>query len=652
MFPTVRSAAPGQHAHGWPAHLRAIRLSTWRAFASVRHHQTTPNLCVTPTTVQINATSLSEGTLLEAEVAIVGAGPAGITLALELAGAGHDVLLLESGSDVYDSGVQQLSDTVGEDASHVPMSLATRRQIGGAANLWAGRCVPFDPVDFERRAIVGDTHWPVEYADVERYFSRACEWCMCGEPVFDASQVPALAGAALIPGWPEEEVRSTSLERWSLPTNFGRVYGSRLTASPFVTLVSGLTCTGVVCGPAGNNVDHLSTKTFTGKRVTVKAKRYVLACGGIESTRLLFASNQYHREGLGNHSGHLGRWYMTHVGAVAANVRFSTAADQTIYGFELDPNGIYVRRRFTFSPEYLVEHDLPNVAMWLENPDIADPSHGNAILSFLYVALASPLGRYFIAEGIRRRKIETRTPASYRRHIWNIVRNLPRATQFALMFGYERFVRRGHKVPGVFVPSASNVYRLYYHGEHLPNRDSYITPTNELDALGVPRIRTRLHFDEEDIRGAIRVHEHFDRYLRRHGLGCLEYLCDDPAAGIREQLLDGYHQAGTTRMSARPEDGVLNPQLAVHGFDDLFVASSSAFVTSGQANSTFMIVVLAIRLADHLRRTLRRPIVLTTPRSNGVVGDSALKWRRASRRRSLTAERGRDGRVGNHPSWE
>ena len=78
-----------------------------------------------------------------------------------------------------------------------------------------------------------------------------------------------------------------------------------------------------------------------------------------------------------------------------------------------------------------------------------------------------------------------------------------------------------------------------------------------------------------------------------------------PAAGFREQLLDGYHQAGTTRMSARPEDGVLDPQLAVHGFDDLFVASSSAFVTSGQANSTFMIVVFALRLADHLRGTLR-----------------------------------------------
>jgi choline dehydrogenase-like flavoprotein len=119
-------------------------------------------------------------------------------------------------------------------------------------------------------------------------------------------------------------------------------------------------------------------------------------------------------------------------------------------------------------------------------------------------------------------------------------------------------------------------------------------------------MRTNLHFSDDDIRNAIRAHEHLDRYLRRYGLGHLEYLFDDPSEALRERLLDGYHQAGTTRMSDRPEDGVLNPDLGVHGFEELFVASSSAFVTSGQANSTFMIVVLALRLADHLRRGLRR----------------------------------------------
>ncbi|HXN36901.1 MAG TPA: GMC family oxidoreductase [Solirubrobacteraceae bacterium] len=571
--------------------------------------------------MQIDATRIPTETTLEAEVAIVGAGPAGITLALELANAGHRVLLVESGGDSYCPELQDLGETVGHDPAHVPMSLATRRQIGGASNLWGGRCVPLDPVDFTDRRLVGDIRWPVSYDELERYFSRACELCICGTPTFDASRIPSLAGFSLIPGWEEGDIRSTSLERWSRPTNFGKAYRGALKRSALVTLVSKITCTEIVCVPDERRVEHLVGQTLAGGRLRIRAKRYVLACGGIESTRLLFASNRHHPGGIGNHSGHLGRWYMAHLGASIARIHLKTPPHQTLYGFERDPARIYVRRRFTFSPDYLLEHDLPNAAMWLENPPISDPSHGSEILSFLYLALASPMGKHFVAEGVRRRKIGTNRDVSNGRHLRNVMRHLPRATRFALTFGYERYVRPGHKVPGVFLPSPSNVYALYYHGEHLPHHASHIAPAAERDALGVARMRTRLRFEDDDIRGAIRAHEHFDRYLRRLGLGRLEYLDEDPEEAFREQLLDGYHQAGTTRMSVRPQDGVLDPQLAVHGFDDLFVASSSAFVTSGQANSTFTIVVIALRLADHIHRTLCS--ATATRPSVGAIGAMA-----------------------------
>lgn len=555
--------------------------------------------------MHIDGAHLPKQATLTAEVAIVGAGPAGITLALELADAGHQVLLIESGGSSYSSDIQHLGDTVGNDPLHAPMSMATRRQIGGTSNLWSGRCVPFDPVDFQRREIVGDARWPVSYAELETYFPRACGWLKCGQPVFDADQIPGLAGESLIPGWPDGDIRAKSLERWSLPTNFGRIYRARLKRSPLLTLASNLTCTEIVCHPDGRGVECLLARTLAGSEVLVRAQRYVLAAGGVESTRLLFASDRRHPGGIGNHSGHLGRWYMCHVRACLARVRFATPPQATIYGFERDPAGVYVRRRFTFSRDYLIAHDLPNVAMWLENPDMSDPSHRNEILSAIYLILASPLGPHVISEGVRQSKIATGSSASTWLHVRNVIAHLPRATQFALTFGYQRFLRPGRKVPGFVVPSPSNVYPLYYHGEHLPSRESCIAPTGETDALGMPRLKTRLHFADEDIRGAIRAHQHLDRYLRRFNLGRLEYLHEDPEDGLRRELIDGYHQAGTTRMSQRPQDGVLNSDLAVHGFNDLFVASSSAFVTSGQANSTFMIVAFALRLADHLHHCLR-----------------------------------------------
>jgi choline dehydrogenase-like flavoprotein len=542
-----------------------------------------------------------EASHLHAEVAVVGAGPAGIVLALELARAGHRVLLLESGGDSYDSAIQRLGDCAGGDPLHVAMSLASRRQIGGASNLWGGRCVPFDPVDFSARELAGDASWPVGYEEIAPYFQRACDWCVCGKAIFDANNIPGLAQRSLVPGFPDGDVRASSLERWSLPTNFGREYRSALATTPGLKLMTGLTCTEVVCDSTRGRVRHLRAQTLAGDEFTISATRYVLACGGLEATRLLFASDRHHPGGIGNHSGHLGRHYMAHVECRIARVRFATAPEDTIYGHERDGDGVYVRRRLTFSREFLIDRRLPNVAFWLVNPTIADPAHGSGILSFVYLMLVSPLGRSFVAEGIRQAHIGSSERVSLRAHLRNVARDLGPAARFALEFGYKRFLKRGRKVPGFFVPSAANTYPLLYHAEHLPHRESFVQPTQDRDALGMPRLRTHLWFSDEDVQSVLRAHKYLDDYLRRHGLGQLEYLHDDLEAAVRDQLFGGYHQAGTTRMSARPQDGVVDENLAVHGFDDLFVASGSTFVTSGQANTTFTIVAFALRLADRLR---------------------------------------------------
>ncbi len=570
--------------------------------------------------MQIDAADLPAGAELDADVAIVGAGPAGIALALELARAGHSVMLIESGGESFSAATQRLGDTVGGDPAHAPMSLATRRQIGGATNLWGGRCVPFDPVDFQAREIVGSARWPVGYDDLKAYFSRACELCVCGDAVFDARDIPNLAPHSVVPGWPEGDVRATSLERWSLPTNFGRRYRAALRSSPLLTLVTKLTCTEIACASERFSVAHLMGRTMAGNRVIVRARRYVLACGGLESTRLLLASNRSHAGGIGNHAEHLGHWYIAHAWGCIAQIHFNTEPEKTIYGYERDQDGVYVRRRFTFAPEFLLEHKLPNIAMWLENPELGDPTHGSGILSLVYLMLSSPLGGILLSEGIRQGKIKTTRPASRRAHLANVLRDLGATMKFAAAFGYRRFLQRGHKAPGVYVSSASNTYRLFYHSEHLPHYSSHVAlSTTQRDALGVPRLRTRLRFADEDVRGVIAAHEQLDRYLRRHDIGFVEYLHEDSERAVRDQLANGYHQAGTSRMSSRPEEGVLDADLAVHGFDDLFVASSSAFVTSGQANSTFMIVAFALRLADHLHGLLSG-----TPPDRGQAKPSAV----------------------------
>lgn len=553
----------------------------------------------------LDGKDLANDTVLTGEVAVVGAGPAGIVVALSLADAGHRVLLLESGATRFDSTTQKLGEIDGDDPYHAPMHLATQRAIGGTSNLWGGRCVPFDPVDFEPRALLPDSRWPIGYDDISPFYQRACDWCVCGDAQFDAREIPGLADRTIVPGFRDGDVLASSLERWSLPTRFGHEYRPRLRSSHNLTLVTGLTCSEIVSADSEGEVDRLEARTLSGKRATIQAAQYVVACGGLESTRLLFASNAHHPAGLGNHSGHLGRWYMAHVTTRIADVRFSTPPSETIYDHERDSAGVYVRRRFSFSPQTQAAHALPNAVFWLVNPQLADAEHGSGILSLVYLLLISPLGHLFVAEAIRQDHIKAKAPVRIWPHVRNVLKHPLATVRFALAFAYGRYLRRGRKIPGFFVPTASNSYPLQYHGEHLPSFGSYVKPSGERDAMGMPRLETHLEFSDEDVQGALRAHHALDGDLRSQGLGQLEFTSEDSEAAVRDSLVGGFHQAGTTRMSKDPDDGVVDEHLAVHGFDNLSIASSSVFVTSSQANSTFLVIALAARLADRLDRKLQ-----------------------------------------------
>ena len=563
----------------------------------------------------IDGLSVANDTTLTGEVVVVGAGPAGIVTALELAAAGIDVILLESGRWKPDARVQRLSDAIlADERRHSPSAITTRRQIGGASVIWGGRCVPFDPIDFDHRDYVPDADWPVAYDELRPYFQRACAWLVCGRAVFDANEVPALHDKSLVPGLRDGVVRTSTLERWSLPTDFGREYRRQLQGSSNVRLVSPVTCTEIVCGEAQPRVCYLIARALDGRRINVRGQRYVIACGGLETTRLLLESRAPGGRPVGDHSGHLGRWYMAHIEGGVARVRFCTPATTTEYAYARDVDGVYVRRRISFAREYLHEHRLPNIVGWLANPELADPVHGSGPLSSAYLALASPAGRWFAPEAQRRSLTGDHIPgAPYGvarkgpalAHVNNMIHDLGPTLRFMAGFGVNRFMRR-RRMPGFCVYSPRNTYPLHYHGEHLPNWSSRVTLTEQPDPLGMRKLRVDLRFSEADADGVVRAHECWDAYLRAHGVGSLEYRSGDVAADVWERIGGGFHQAGTTRMSARTDDGVVDPDLAVHGFKDLFVASSSTFVTSGQAHSTFMIIVFALRLADHLKRVLPR----------------------------------------------
>jgi choline dehydrogenase-like flavoprotein len=551
----------------------------------------------------IDAETIEVGTIIKSDIVVVGSGPAGTVVALELAKAGYDVALIESGDLKFSAESQDLSTAENFDPKfHASMSDCTRRQLGGTSVIWGGRCLPYDPVDFDRRTYIPNSNWPIMYEELESYFARACQYFFCGESEFDINNIPNIEQKSIIPGLPDTEVLTSKLERWSLPTNFGKEYFKNFQQSQKIKVFYNLTCTEIETNEQGNRVELIHLQTLKGRKILAKCQKYVLAGGALNTTRLLMVSDRKHSGGIGNHSGLLGRFYMGHLSGSIATAHFTTAPKDTVFGFDRDPDDIYLRRRFSFTREFLHEKQLSNIVAWLGVPKFGDSSHQNGILSAAYVALNIPgLKNYLTPTATRKMAIGEDNGKSYRSHISNILRDFKQVLTFAPYFGYERYIAK-RKIPALFVYSAANEYPLHYHSEQIPNYNSFVNLSDKFDKLGMRKLNINIQFLQQDIDNVIKAHEFWDHHLRKHDCGYLKYLTDDLAASVWEQAGDGFHQVGTTRMSAHPNDGVIGTNCNVHGVDNLFIASSSVFVTSGQANSTFMIVSFALRLADHLKK--------------------------------------------------
>jgi choline dehydrogenase-like flavoprotein len=179
----------------------------------------------------------------------------------------------------------------------------------------------------------------------------------------------------------------------------------------------------------------------------------------------------------------------------------------------------------------------------------------------------------------------------------------PEAAREATKFLHGRYVTRP-RLPGFFIPNKARRYAFFYHAEQAPDPASRVTLGDMRDALGMPRLRIDLRYGEIDARSVVASHRVFDENLRAAGIARLDYSVpeSEQMASVLEQATDGYHQIGTTRMSDSPAQGIVDRNCRVHGTANLFIAGSSVFPTSGQANPTLLATALAARLAAHIAR--------------------------------------------------
>jgi choline dehydrogenase-like flavoprotein len=549
-----------------------------------------------------DARRLPSGSTLSSDICVMGAGAAGITIALELANTATEVIVIVGGGPRERPEDRDLYRGEHADNGHEPLEENRRRGWGGTTAMWGGRCLPLDPIDFERRPYVPYSGWPVSYEDLLRHYEVANRLCEAGRFSYDAADTLPDEPPEMILGLDSSELVSTRLERWSPPTNFARHYGRQLREASNIRVLMHAHALHLQMAPEGRAMSSVTAGCSTGARFTVVANDYALACGGLENARLLLASRDVMSKGIGNQSGNVGRFYMSHVTDIVAPIQLRDTQHRFASGFERDKDGVYVRRRLWLTPSAQKHAEVGNAAAVQHRPDVANPAHRNALFSSTY--LAKTYAGAFRGRDIQQAKRSLRIGRAQRKEHWQVIRqDLPHLVPQALDLARRRWLSQ-RRLPIVLGKQLGDHVDLLFSTEHSPNPESRVILSPLRDAFGMPRLSAHIAFSQLDVETVVTFYELIAQRLAASRAGHLDY--DEPTlrATIAEQLshFNSFaHHLGTTRMAAAPSEGVVDQNGRVFGVENLFVTGGSVFATSGHANPTLTIVALSHRLAEHLR---------------------------------------------------
>lgn len=521
------------------------------------------------------------GQSIVTEVCVIGAGAAGLTFAENLLEQGLSVTILESGALDYDADISALNAGENAGLDYYDLEHARLRFFGGTTAIWGGRCAELDPIDFEKRPWVEHSGWPVSWAEMQPFYREAR--AVLGLPALPPTPADLVRAGTALPDFDPRRIRPLLWTFDPMHGRFGFENRRALWSHPRCRVITRATVKEIVAHRDARGVDHLDVRSLSGARITVKARHYVLAAGGIENARLLLASRSVMPMGLGNGHDWVGRCFMEHPHARGGRV---------VSGRNWMLLNAFARRH---------RLDGQTVAALLTPGAALQRERGLLNSSLTITGRRPPHGRESYAMRTYGRIKHEMDPDRRGRMLW-----MRTKTAVNAVLRYTEPAR-----PWLLNKLGTLDVTLLVRAEQAPNRNSRVLLSDRLDPLGMPQTRLDWRTTRIDTHSVAGLVSGLDEELQRLGLGRVE--AEDWLAGdewkfdplVSSHPFGGYHHMGTTRMADNPRQGVTDRYGYVHGIANLSITGSSLFPTSGWANPTLTIIALARRSAQALARDLK-----------------------------------------------
>lgn len=563
-----------------------------------------------------DARSVETGSVLDPDVCIIGGGAAGITLAREFADSSVRVVVLESGAFEFDEDTHALNEGPSIGIPYGSLTLPRLRFLGGSTNHWGGLCRAWEEADFEARDGIPFSGWPIRRADLTPFYEAAESIVSLpsqGEDLDDLIKRSRfsplkLNGDRIVNRVVEVVPRDVR--------SFGVNYREELRQARNVTVYLRANVTGIDTNEAGSTATSTEVMTLSGNRFKVEARLFILAVGALENPRLLLVSNRRWPKGLGNQNDLVGRFFAEHPRYIGG-VIVPSDPYMSVGFYDIQPVGDAVLRGYLatskelqlaeglldmqFRPEPVYDGQIDGVT------DSSDVDSALTVARNIRDGELSNLGPHVtnvLADLMTWQKFiipGAPIPVPYPELLAELVGSTRREAELLMPSLLGDVATRAYVELGR-APIAS--IPLSTRWEQVPNPDSRVVLIDERDELGIQRIGLDWRLTDIDKRIVRRSLEVLGAEVGAAGIGRLNILYGENEPGWPEDLNGGQHLMGTTRMSDDPKQGVVDRNCRVHGMSNLFVAGSSVFSTAGGGTPTLTLVVLALRLAEHLKRMM------------------------------------------------
>lgn len=268
--------------------------------------------------------NIEEHVKLRKQVIVIGSGIAGAEVATHLARHGREVLLLESGREAFDPSIQVLNDLTFAGKRHRELNpdsyyhrylppelrgVSRVRQFGGTSNVWTGKWKYLQPSDFVPSPWIENSGWPIDFEDLLEHYRSAARDYGFGDLEAEAkrSEIVALQNKIAANG-----LKMSSFYWEEKPTRTAIRFGEEMRRSENLQVVMGATATELILDETCQRVVAVACRSLEGKELIVEGETIVLATGGLETARLLLASDRQLPGGIGNAHDLVGRFYTDH----------------------------------------------------------------------------------------------------------------------------------------------------------------------------------------------------------------------------------------------------------------------------------------------------------------------------------------------------